>query len=163
LVRVSLLAVAGAMLVVGVALLAGYAGVYAGAPWSGNALPLVASLALVLAGVLVIPGLVVVGALRAARSRSLGPSAPRAVPPPAGVPTLDELEDVPVPITACPECGYLGIRFPGIRDGVWPGGGETGARFVCPRCGYQGIPIEFEERDAYRAFLEDLAGGADER
>ncbi|MFA5862206.1 MAG: hypothetical protein WDA16_10980 [Candidatus Thermoplasmatota archaeon] len=79
----------------------------------------------------------------------------RRVPPPIGVPAED-VSDIPTPITACPDCGYLGVRFLGIRDGVWPGGGETGARFVCPRCGFQGIPLQFDEAADYVEFLREL-------
>jgi hypothetical protein len=94
---------------------------------------------------------------RAAGKESLPP--PR--PLPAPVPPLDEgatsaAAGLAPPFTACPDCGYLGIRYPGVREGVWLGGGETGGRFVCPRCHYQGIPIEFESGAQYAAFVREL-------
>lgn len=101
------------------------------------------------------------GVLAAARAgETTAPARAANVPPPAGpLPALEDLDGLPFPLTACARCGYPAVRFPGIRDGVWPGGGETGARFVCPRCGFQGIPVEFEAREDYRDFLAQLADG----
>jgi len=76
-------------------------------------------------------------------------------PPVAPVP-VSELVDVPEPINACPDCGYLGVRMPELRDGLWPGGGELGSRVVCPRCGYQGLAVRFDTRGEYAAWLRDL-------
>lgn len=99
------------------------------------------------------------------RARRLGREAlppHRPLPTPVAPPDEDAAIEVSVvakldgPVSACPECGYLGIRAPGIRDGLWPGGGETGGRFVCPRCDWQGIPVEFEDGDAYAAFVRGL-------
>lgn len=75
------------------------------------------------------------------------------------IPPVDDatLADVPEPVTACPECAFLGVRMPEIRDGLWPGGGELGSRVVCPRCGYQGLAVRFETREDYGAFLRELA------
>lgn len=70
------------------------------------------------------------------------------------------LADVPEPVTACPDCGFLGIRMLGIRDGVWPGGGEIGDKMTCPRCGYQGLALRFDTRADYGEFLRDLHAGA---
>lgn len=67
-----------------------------------------------------------------------------------------DLEGVPEPVEACPDCGFLGIRPPGIQDGVWPGGGELVLQ-VCPRCGYRGLPVTFSKREDYGEFLEQLA------
>ena len=74
---------------------------------------------------------------------------------PVPVPAQDELSGVPEPVTACPNCGFLGVRPPGVQDGVWPGGGEL-MGVVCPRCGYRGVPVEFPRREDYRAFLAEL-------
>lgn len=75
------------------------------------------------------------------------------------VPPVDDaaLGAVPEPVTACPDCGFLGIRMLGISDGVWPGGGEIGDKMTCPRCGYQGLAMRFERREEYGAFLRELA------
>ncbi|MEA3198662.1 MAG: hypothetical protein QOE90_90 [Thermoplasmata archaeon] len=107
--------------------------------------------------------LVAIAALTRARARKEpAPVAPRPVPPTTGaLPGVEDLEGLPFPLTVCPDCGYPGVRHPGIRDGVWAGGGETGARFVCPRCGFQGIPVEFERREDYLGFLAALRGGAE--
>ncbi|HEX2021797.1 MAG TPA: hypothetical protein VHH36_03740 [Candidatus Thermoplasmatota archaeon] len=84
---------------------------------------------------------------------------PRARPPPMPVPAPEDVADLPKPVTACPDCGFLGIRMPQVADGLWPGGGELGDRKVCPRCGWQGLAVSFQTGEAYRAFLQDLAAG----
>ena len=80
---------------------------------------------------------------------------------PTGAITDADVSDLPEPITACPDCGYLAIRMPGIGDGLWPGGGETGSRMVCPRCDWQGLPVSFERREDYAEFLRELAARSD--
>lgn len=83
-------------------------------------------------------------------------------PPPArrvGVvplPGPDDVSGLPTPITACPDCGYLGVRMPTLEDGLWPGGGELGDRKVCPRCAYQGLVPSFPDGESYRAFVASL-------
>jgi hypothetical protein len=78
----------------------------------------------------------------------------------AATDAVELLAQLDGPVSACPRCGYLGVRAPGVRDGLWPGGGETGARFVCPRCQYQGIPIEFDNGDDYAQWVRELHGEA---
>jgi hypothetical protein len=75
---------------------------------------------------------------------------------PMPVPALADLEGVPEPVTACPNCAFLGIRAPGVQDGVWAGGGEL-VGVVCPRCGYRGVPAEFPRREDYRSFVASFA------
>lgn len=84
----------------------------------------------------------------------VAPRSSRQPPMPAVQPV--DLADVPEPVTACPDCGFLGIRMPGIGDRLWPGGGETGSRIVCPRCDYQGIAVSFDTRTEYGEFLRAL-------
>lgn len=48
-------------------------------------------------------------------------------------------------------CGSLDLALPGIRDGVFPEGGELMAS-VCRRCGFQGAPLLFSDRDGYEQF-----------
>lgn len=76
---------------------------------------------------------------------------------PVPVPAAEDLEGVPEPVSACPNCAFLGIRPPGVQDGVWPGGGEL-VGVVCPRCGYRGVPVEFPRREDYRAFVASAQG-----
>lgn len=102
-----------------------------------------------------------------ARRRRLHPEREepaRARPRPAPMPAVPdaELADLPQPVSACPDCGYLGIRMPAIGDGLWPGGGELGDRMVCPRCQWQGLPVRFDRREDYGAFLRDLSEGRGE-
>ena len=85
----------------------------------------------------------------------LAPVVPRGVTPVPVVPE-SEASALRVPIEACPDCGFLGIRMPTIHDGLWPGGGETGARMVCPRCDWQGLPVSFREAASYAEFTRDL-------
>lgn len=77
---------------------------------------------------------------------------PRPVPPPSEA----DLRDVPEPVSACPDCGFLGIRMPGIQDGVWPEGGQIVFQ-VCPRCHYRGQPLTFSRREDYALFVDELA------
>lgn len=98
--------------------------------------------------------LVAVGALRATRPAHDAP-APRPMPGPLAMPDAAALEDLPEPVTACPECGFVGIRMAGIQEGVWPGGGSM-MKVVCPRCNYVGLPLEFARREDYAAFLAEM-------
>lgn len=85
------------------------------------------------------------------------PSRPqRARPEPMPKVGLEDLDYLPEPVTACPDCGFLGIRAPSVQDGVFPGGGELIFQ-VCPRCDYRGMPVEFARREDYQSFLDDLA------
>lgn len=89
------------------------------------------------------------------RAPSGEPIARRRVEPVPIVPDADA-GALPLPITACPDCGFLGIRMPTIHDGLWPGGGETGARMACPRCDWQGLPVSFRTGEAYADFVRSL-------
>lgn len=85
------------------------------------------------------------------------PAAPgRPRPRPVPSPTQEDLRDVPEPVSACPDCGFLGIRMPGIQDGAWAGGGQIMFQ-VCPRCHYRGHPIVFGAREDYAEFVRELA------
>lgn len=86
--------------------------------------------------------------------------APRVRPTPVPAVPAGDLADIPEPVSACPDCGFLGIRMPTIGDGLWPGGGETGDRMVCPRCDWQGLPARFEKREDYGSYLRELSGSA---
>ena len=110
------------------------------------ALPLVAALPLAL--------LVVGWGMTHPRAEARSPT-PRVVTPVPPVPESDAAA-LKLPIEACPDCGYLGIRMPAIHDGLWPGGGETGARMVCPRCDWQGLPASFPTTESYAEFTRDL-------
>lgn len=92
---------------------------------------------------------------RLAHPRPEPPATPRDVTPVPVVPE-GEAAALRVPIDACPECGFLGIRMPTIHDGLWPGGGETGARMVCPRCDWQGLPASFATTEDYAEFTREL-------
>lgn len=52
--------------------------------------------------------------------------------------------DVPV----CMRCGNRDIRPQTIRDGLWPGGGESMAWWTCDRCGHLGPPFLMDPADA---------------
>lgn len=81
------------------------------------------------------------------------PARPR--PRPVSMPTEEDLRDVPEPVSACPDCGFLGIRMPNVEDGVWPGGGQIMFQ-VCPRCHYRGQPLVFARREDYHEFIAEL-------
>ncbi|HEX2021605.1 MAG TPA: hypothetical protein VHH36_02775 [Candidatus Thermoplasmatota archaeon] len=72
--------------------------------------------------------------------------------------TLDPeaLRAVPLPATACPNCGSLGVRAEGLGEGggwVAPVGAQA---WRCSGCGFSGTPIEFATREAYAEFLAGL-------
>lgn len=97
---------------------------------------------------------------RLAFPRRNEPPAPRVRPvPPVPEPALEDLAALPMPVLACPDCGFLGVRTPQMRDGLWPGGGELGDRKVCGRCGYQGLVPTFDSPASYGAFVRGLQTG----
>ncbi len=59
-------------------------------------------------------------------------------------------------IRACIRCGSRDLRIPGLADGVVPETDNLGA-WVCRACGWQDIPVEFEAKADYEAFLQALA------
>lgn len=74
-----------------------------------------------------------------------------------GMPTKADLAAIPLPILACPECGSPGMRPMRTGEGGVPGANDISDKLACARCGYIGIALEFEDRDEYADFLEDLA------
>lgn len=80
---------------------------------------------------------------------------PRAAPEPVPTPGEADVAGLRAPFSACPDCGFLGVRPPGVQDGVWPGGGELVA-MVCPRCDFRGLPVYFDGGDEYREYVADL-------
>lgn len=118
---------------------------------AGMAFALRGGLWLLVAAALAVTGI----AFFRGRSRLVERSPAPAVPIPP-VPVA-EVADLVGPVTACPRCGFVGIRPMTIGDGLWPGGGETDARRTCPRCLYIGLPIEFETAQEYAMFLRGLS------
>lgn len=49
-------------------------------------------------------------------------------------------------IPVCLRCSSRDIRAQGIREGLWPGGGE-GAAWVCNQCGHIGPPLLLDPED----------------
>jgi hypothetical protein len=128
-----------------------------GALARGNLLALLGLVPFALFGIGLPFVMVVVGRrLVRVRPTEVEPPSPAVPRDPVGPVQASDLAELKPPFTACPDCGYLGVRAPGIRDGLWPGGGETGGRFVCPRCHYQGIPVEFGSGEEYVAFVRAL-------
>lgn len=105
------------------------------------------------------PAVVVLAVRRARGEPPVPESAMRPPPAPVPAPTDDALAHVPEPVSSCPACGFLGIRAPGVQDGVWPGGGELIDQ-VCPRCDYRGLPVVFSRREDYARYVRDLAAGS---
>jgi hypothetical protein len=70
--------------------------------------------------------------------------------------TASDIAGIPVPFEACPTCGYLGIRPARFGDGAVPGASEIMSERICPRCSYRGLPVEFDEREDYVEFVDDL-------
>lgn len=60
-----------------------------------------------------------------------------------------------VDIAVCPRCASLDLRVPTIRDGLWPGGGETNFQ-VCADCAYRGAPLLFEDEGDYLSFRQNV-------
>jgi hypothetical protein len=91
----------------------------------------------------------------------VGGRPPAASPPatPVAVPSEADVADLPEPVTACPRCGFLGVRPPDVSDGVFSGGGEL-TFYVCRRCNFRGQPVLFRRREEYRTFVRDLNAGA---
>lgn len=56
-------------------------------------------------------------------------------------------------ITACPLCGSTKVGTGGIRDGVHP---HEFSKQACKNCGWTGMPLEFDTREKYQRFLDDL-------
>lgn len=71
--------------------------------------------------------------------------------------SLAELEGIPEPVTACADCGFLGIRAVSAGEGGIPGASELMSERMCPRCGYQGLPIELPTREDYVDYLRELS------
>lgn len=70
--------------------------------------------------------------------------------------SLAELEGIPEPVTACADCGFLGVHPAQLEDGGIPGTSDLMSERVCPRCGYQGLPIELPTREDYVEYLREL-------
>ena len=70
---------------------------------------------------------------------------------PVGVPELAP----PPPIQACMRCGSLDLATPGLRDGVWLGGGEL-QFLVCRNCNSRSPPLTFDRAEDYVAFVREL-------
>lgn len=70
----------------------------------------------------------------------------------------EDLAAVPEPVTACPQCGFLGIRMITVHEGGWAEGGELTAS-ACRRCGYTGQPVVFRRRAEYAQFVRELNEG----
>lgn len=77
--------------------------------------------------------------------------------PPLRPPAAQDLDAMPVPILACPDCGSAAVHPLRLDEGGIPGTAETSDKVACPRCGYQGLPVEFRSAEDYRAFLETEA------
>lgn len=87
----------------------------------------------------------------------------RLAPPPEArvLPMLREPEEealaaLPMPMHACPDCGYVGIRPLDLSEGGYAGGGELLSNHVCPHCGYRGPPAEFDDAETYRQYVLGL-------
>lgn len=76
---------------------------------------------------------------------------------PVTPPAARDLAAVPLPIRACPECGSPGMRPMHSGEGGVPGANDISDRQTCGRCGFQGLALEFDDRDEYAEFLDDLA------
>lgn len=75
-------------------------------------------------------------------------------------------------VPVCIQCQSRQVRPHGIREGLWPGGGE-GVAWVCESCGHIGQPLLIDpeneapsEKDEawqeeYKATAKDLDDGAD--
>lgn len=87
------------------------------------------------------------------------PPAPRPAPEPVPVAPPEAVQSLRTPVTACPDCGFLGVRPPSLGDGVFAGGGEL-IGVVCPRCHYRGIPVEFARGEDYLDYVRKLGGRA---
>lgn len=80
---------------------------------------------------------------------------PRPRPTPVQVPEASALRAIPEPVTVCPDCGFLAISA-GRGGGTYIGGGQLLSSCHCPRCGYDGLPIRFDKRSDYEAFVKVL-------
>lgn len=77
------------------------------------------------------------------------------LPPPVPLPDARTLASVPEPVTACPACGFLGIRS-GSGQSVYIEGGPVLSGCICPRCGYRGLPLSVDTRVDYVGFVQQL-------
>lgn len=75
---------------------------------------------------------------------------------PVEEPETEDLADLPFPLRACPECGYIGVRSPEARDGMVAGSGALISAIVCPRCKYAGLPAEFDAPEDYQDYVAGL-------
>ena len=71
-------------------------------------------------------------------------------------PSDGDLAAIPLPILACPDCGSPGMRPMRADEGGVPGANEISDKRVCAKCGYRGLAIEFDDRQDYADFLDDL-------
>ncbi|HEV8359832.1 MAG TPA: hypothetical protein VGR28_05175 [Candidatus Thermoplasmatota archaeon] len=69
---------------------------------------------------------------------------------------VEQLRGLPEPVRACPECGFLNVHAPKLDEGGLPGISEVAGMVVCTRCHYRGIPAEFDTREDYADFVQDL-------
>jgi hypothetical protein len=83
------------------------------------------------------------------------PATPRAIPL-VPVPDAKALAALPRPLTACPDCGYVGIRPARFGEGAVAGLGDLMSMRVCGHCGYRGPPVEFDDSADYVAYVEGL-------
>lgn len=81
--------------------------------------------------------------------------APHLEKEPVAVPDPRALAAIPEPLNVCADCGFLAIRS-GRGQGSYARGGALLSACYCPRCGYQGIPLRFDHREDYRAFVQEL-------
>lgn len=153
--KVAGLFVLGIVLLFGAVFLFGALG--AGVPTSGRDMLQLAFGLLVAMAVLYAVARIAMRLLRPEPPLAKADLAPRADRRPPIPPVPDsELADLPEPVSACPDCGFLGIRMLSLQDGAIPGGSELGDKMTCPRCGYQGLAVRFDKRADYGEFLRDL-------
>ena len=81
--------------------------------------------------------------------------APAPLPTPVPIPDVRTLASVHEPVTACPACGFLGIRS-GSGQSVYLGGGPILSGCFCPRCRYRGLPLSVDRRADYIDFVGQL-------
>jgi hypothetical protein len=67
-----------------------------------------------------------------------------------------DLDAMPLPIRACPQCGTAAMRPMSLDEGGVPGASDISDRLACAKCGYRGLALEFDDPREYADFLEDL-------
>lgn len=77
---------------------------------------------------------------------------------PVPLPTPEATAALPEPVSACPQCGFLGIRPATMNEGIYAGGGELLSVEFCPRCEYRGLPARFPRREDYVDYLRSISG-----